>query len=416
MTFARRRISHFAAASAIALAWSSIALAADFTIDNVRLTPKNDGATVTIRTIQVRGSNLSKEDFARIYDPATPKEQAAALAKKLQVESVSAPEIVFTRADDKPGVVTLRGYQMTKYNQGKFARFSMAGVEGKFRPEAGGGDATIKSGPLTIEDADISRAIDAAMKGDLGEAAPRLGKFEFRDFEVRFPEKSAAGDLMHTFRLGALLASQTYQGEHPLKGLVELRNVVFIPAPQSGAAAGMGQFGYKQIDIGLKGEGVYNAATKAYELTDLTINGVNAGALSLRGLFGNIGPEAFNGGQLARIGALMAGEVSNISLRYADNGLFDKALVFFAQMNGKDPMAVRQEWAGMIAGILPIMTGGDPGAMKVATAISEFIRAPKSLAISIKSKNGPVRFADLQQLSDPAALFKQIEIEASANR
>jgi hypothetical protein len=178
----------------------------------------------------------------------------------------------------------------------------------------------------------------------------------------------------------------------------------------------MGQFGYNQVDMGVRGEGTYNPATKGYDLTDFTINGINAGVLTLKGLFGNIGPEAFNGAQMARIGALMGGDVSNISLRYADNGLFDKALVFFAKMNNKDPMAVRQEWAGMIAGILPMMTGGDPGALKIAGAVSDFIKAPKSLTISLKGKGGPVRFADLQQISDPATLLQKIEVEASANK
>ncbi len=416
MSFARHRAHLFAAVSVISLSAASVALAADFTIDNVNIKPTDKGATVIIKTIDVRGANVSKEEFARIYDPNTPKDQRAALAKKLQFESVTVPEIVLQRTDEKPGTITFRGYQMTKYNQGMFARFAMAGMEGKFRPDEGGGDATLKSGPLTIEDADLSKAIDAAMKGDLADAAPRIGKFDFRDFEVRFPEKSAGAPLLHTFRLGAFNVTATYSGDVPLKSLVDIRNAVFVPAPNSGAAMGMQQFGYNQVDVGLKGEGTYNPSTKAYNLSDFTINGINAGALTLTGLFGGIGPEAFTGTQMARLGALLQGDVSAIALRYADNGLFDKSLVFYAKMSGKDPMAVRQEWAGMIAGILPMMTGGDPGALKIASAVSDFIKAPRSLTISIKGKGGPVRFGELQQIKDPTEILKRIDIEASANK
>jgi hypothetical protein len=416
MTFARHRAPLFAAASVIAIVTSSVAMAADFRLENVVLTPANKGATVTIKTIDVKGTNLTQDEFKKFYDPATSKEEIAALAKRAKFDSITVPEIVLSRTDDKPGTVTFRGYQLSNYNAGKFARFTLAGVDGKFRPDAGGGDAEIKVGPLTIEGADLSTAIDAAIKGDIADAAPRFGKFELLGLEVKFPEKAASGPLMHTFKMASLLGTSTYSGEIPLKGFAELKNAVFIPAPNSDAAKSMAQFGYNQVDIGLKGEGTYNPANKSYDLSNLTINGVNAGAISFAGLFGSIGPEAFNGSQMARLGALMQGELSAISLRYADSGLFDKALVFYAKMNGKDPVAVRQEWAGMIAGILPMMTGGDPGAMKIASAVSEFIKAPKSLTISIKSKGGPVKFAELGAIKDPAEILKRVDIEASANK
>lgn len=417
MSFARHHKHLFAAASLTVLAWTGAAAAADFTIENVSFPQKEDKAAVSIKSIVVKGSNLSREEFERIYHPDTSKNDRLALIRKLQVASLSVPEVVVSKTGGKdPGTIVFRGYQLTNYDQGKFARFVMAGIDGKFIPKADEGEVTIKAGALNIEDADVSKVIDAAIKDQLADSSTKIGKIDFRDFEVRFPENSAGAPLYHTVKIGSVTGAATYAGELPTKSVGEVKGVVFVPAPNSGAAAAMGQFGYNQVDMGVRGEGTYNPATKGYDLTDFTINGINAGVLTLKGLFGNIGPEAFNGAQMARIGALMGGDVSNISLRYADNGLFDKALGFFAKMNNKDPMAVRQEWAGMIAGILPMMTGGDPGALKIAGAVSDFIKAPKSLTISLKGKGGPVRFADLQQISDPAALLQKIEVEASANK
>ena len=178
----------------------------------------------------------------------------------------------------------------------------------------------------------------------------------------------------------------------------------------------MAEFGYNQVNAGIRGEGLYNPATKGYDLTDFSMSGINVGVLSLKGLFGSIGPEAFTGTQMARLGALMASDISNLSLRYADNGLFEKALVFYAKMNGKDATAVRTEWAGMVTGLLPMVMGGDAGGLKLASALAEFIKSPKSLTISLKGKAGPVRIADLQQITDPGELIKKIEIDASANK
>lgn len=414
MSLARHPKRLFLAVSVAVLAWTGAAAAADFTIDNVSFPERDKKPAVAIKTIVVKGSNLSREDFARIYDPATPKEEALALARKLEVASVSAPEIVFTKTGKDAGTITFRGYELTNFNQGKLAKFVLGGVAGSFK--ADDGDVSLKAGQLTIEDADFSKVLEAVAKDEIPTSSPRIGKMDFRDFEARFPEKGNSGPLYHVVKVGSVTGAATYSGDLPTKALGEVKGVVFIPAANSEAAGAMTQFGYSQVDIGLRGEGAYNPATRAYDLTDFTINGVNAGALTLKGLFGNIGPEAFNGEQFARLGALLAGDVSTVSLRYADTGLFDKALVFYAKTAGKDPQAVRQEWAGMIAGILPMMTGGDPGAMKVASAVSEFVKAPKSLMISITGKGGPVKFSQLQSVQDPAALLKMVEIEAVANR
>ena len=112
----------------------------------------------------------------------------------------------------------------------------------------------------------------------------------------------------------------------------------------------------------------------------------------------------------------MKGKTTGMNLRYVDSGLFDKALVFFAKSQGKDPAAVRKEWAMMIVGMLPMLMGGDSVALRLSEALSAFVTQPKSLAISLKGKNGPINFADFGRFADPSYLLSQVEITAVANK
>lgn len=70
----------------------------------------------------------------------------------------------------------------------------------------------------------------------------------------------------------------------------------------------------------------------------------------------------------------------------------------------------------MIVGMLPMLMGGDPAALKLSEALSAFVTQPKSLSISLKGKKGPINFTDLSKLADPSALLSQVEITAVANR
>ena len=201
MTFARNK-RLFLAAPVVALAWMGTAAAADFTFENLRIQQPGKDGTVTIKSIDVKGSNLSREEFARLTESSTPQQEAIGLIKKLQAERISIPEIMLSGKGDTPGAIYFRGYEVTKINQGRFARFAMAGMEGKFIPEKDGGEVSLKSGPLVIEDGDFAKLIDAAIAGNLIDATARVGKMDFRDFEFSFPEKGPAGPLIHSFRIG----------------------------------------------------------------------------------------------------------------------------------------------------------------------------------------------------------------------
>jgi hypothetical protein len=227
---------------------------------------------------------------------------------------------------------------------------------------------------------------------------------------------NAAGGNMYRVGLKSVRAATDYAGDVPTKAVASFNGLYFYAPPGSEAGRTLASFGYDRVEIGLHFDGAYNPATKSFQLTDYSISGLNAGSLALSGGFNDIAPSAFTGNNATRLAALMNGAISSVNLRYVDDGLFDKALAFYAATQGKEAVAVRKEWAMMIVNMLPMLMGANPAALKLSEALSAFVSQPKSLAISLKGKNGPVGMADLMKLANPMLLLSQVEITAVANR
>ena len=221
---------------------------------------------------------------------------------------------------------------------------------------------------------------------------------------------------MFRFGMKSASAKTDYAGDLPTKAVASFDGMYFVAPPSSQAGAMLSSFGYNRLEFGLNFDGSYNPANRTFALTNYSLTGLNAGSLAFSGGFADVDGAAFTSTMIGRLDAMMKGKISNLNLRYVDAGLFEKALVFYAQSQGKSPAAVRKEWSMMIVGMLPMVMGGDPAALKISEALSAFVSQPKSLSISLKGKNGPVAIADLSALSNPMALLSMVEITAVANR
>ena len=122
----------------------------------------------------------------------------------------------------------------------------------------------------------------------------------------------------------------------------------------------------------------------------------------------------FTGDSKTRLAGLMGADLSTLSINYADKGLFPKVIAFFATSQGKTVDALKTEWSAMATQFLPLVLGGDPSSIKLATAIGKFIGDPKSLTITAKAKGGPVKATDLMSIKDPKALLQKIDLDATA--
>lgn len=390
-----------------------------FTLENVRAPMENGEGEIAIRRVEIVDTNLTRAEVEKVFTTATDVKERGEIAARMQAKRIAIPEIVVTRTGAEGGVLTINDYLVENLQEGRFSRFGVAGAAGKFTSKEGG-EGTIASGPLLVQDADFSAFIAAAKRGDITEGLMKVGYASWKGFRVTVPDKdvpaNAPGGSTHTIHMDSLESRTTYDGYTPLKTAATVSGIVFQPAPSSEPAQAMKRFGYDKVDLGITFAGDYNPTAKTFAMTDYTINGSEAGSLGFVGQFGNLGPGVFTAAKMERMNAMLEGTLNTLTLNYADKGLFEKALAYYAASTKKKPDAVRAEWSMMVTGMLPMLMGGDPAALKLAEALGNFVRSPKNLSITVKSKGPGVSFADMARFREPGDFLSKFDLTATANR
>lgn len=406
------------ASLALAMCFGSAAFAADITLQNVTVESPNGKSSVVMKTVEAKGTNLTEAELKKLFTVATPKDERLAITSKMKAESLSIPSIeIIGKTQNTPGKITIQGASVTGISEGKFKTAGFQGIDGEIEQKKSGGTVTVKSGPMNITDGDVSGMLAAVMKnGNPEDGTMRFGSATWKDFMVRFPEKSRGKVVYHTVKMAQASGETKYNGEVPVSSTGKIEGLVFEPAPNSKPGMSMKMFGYDRINGSITFAGTYDPSNKAMKLTDYTIAGENAGSLKVTADFGNIDKTVFTGNARDRMAGMMGGDVDNLVVNFVNQGLFDKAVAFYGKMKGKAADAVKQEWAGMVGGMLPMMLGGSPDALKAANAVTDFIKNPKNITIALSGKAGPLKFSDFMQVRNPMQLMQKINIDAQANQ
>ena len=390
-----------------------------YVLENVQTRSADKSAEVLIPRIEVVGANVTRADIEQLLTPDLPAAARAELTMNMQAQRIFVPQVIVTRTDKDKSRFVVRDYLVTNLDRARFDRISIGGVEGTVTGE-NKGEGKFVSGPIVLEGGDFSKVAAAAKAGSPADGVAKLRLFTWAGFEMTMPDTdlpaSASGGNMYRIGMKSVRAVTDYAGDVPTRAVANFNGLYFYAPPGSEAGRTLASFGYERIEFGLNFDGAYNPTTKSFTLTDYSISGLNAGSLALSGGFADIDGSTFTADNAGRLAALMKGKIDGVNLRYVDAGLFDKALAFYATSQGKNVTAVRKEWSLMIVGMLPMLMGGNPAALKLSEALSEFVSQPKSLSISLKGKNGPVGMADLMKFADPMFLLSQVDITAVANR
>lgn len=390
-----------------------------FVLENVRAPMEDGDGDVSFRRVEIVDTNLTRAEIDKLFATATESRERGEIAAKMQAKRIAIPEIVVTRKGKEGGTLTVNDYVVENLQEGRFSRFGIAGAAGRFTSKDGG-EGTIASGPMLLQDADLSGFIAAAKRGDVTEGVMKVGAASWKGFRLTVPDKdvpaNAPGGATHTIRMDNLESRTSYDGFTPLKTAASVSGIVFQPAPASEPAQAMKRFGYDKVDLGITFAGAYDPAAKTFAMTDYTINGVDAGALAFLGQFGNVAPGVFTAAKMERLNAVLEGTLDTLTLNYADKGLFEKALAYYAASTKKKPDAVRAEWAMMVTGMLPMLMGGDPAALKLAEALGNFVRSPKNLSITVKSKGPGVSFNEMARFREPGDFLSKFDLTVTANR
>jgi hypothetical protein len=391
-----------------ALAWPT-GETGDVAIDDFSTTDK-DGAKIVIKHIEFTGTNLEKEDIQKLLTPGTPKDEELELVKKLKAEKISIPSIEVTPKDG--GLIKMTGFEANNVDEGRVGKLAIAGIDGSGQEK--GAKVAIKSGALLLEDADLAEILKAT-GGGAGAPKGRLGHLTWQGVDIIAPDDKAPGKTMHV-AFGSFELKSDYDGDVMKKGSTTLKGLIVEPAPGSDFANQLASLGYSKIEMGAAIGAHYEAGAKTLSLEQFTIEGVQMGSLGLKANFGDIDPILFTGDEDARMQALMGGSIASLEIKLVNSGLFEKTLAFYAKQQGTTADALKQQVAAAAAQMVPVLLGGAPESLKVATEAQKFIDTPKNLTVSLKAKGAPLKAADFMGAGDPTAVFSKVDISAVANQ
>jgi len=412
-------LAHLAAAPAaglgLAIVWSAQAQAqASIVLENQTMDNGTKGTFVFPR-IEFNGTNLTRDEVAKLFTAGTPKEEAVAIVSKMTAARVAIPTAVLNGKDAR---ITLVNIVMTNIDKGQVGQLTLGGVDGSFTTDDGQ-IATIKSGGLQIDGANYSGMFEAMKDGELANGTSRFSKFVWQGLEINVPDKdvpaAAPGGNMIKFRLGSIMVDATYDGDIPLKVAGSVANLLIQPPSSSDGAKQLAAVGYDKLDLGFTFAGAYDPATKVYTLSDLTLRGVDAGSVGLKAQLDGVEKVVLSGPQAARMIGLFGAGVSGVELRFVNAGLVEKALNYFAKQQGKSPEALREEARGMATQIIPVMLGGDANSLRIAEAVSRFIADPKGLTVTAKAKSGSLGLIELMGIRNPASLLAKADVQVTAD-
>ena len=396
-----------AGATGLAFAQSS-----DVRIESLKIGAGEE--VVELKGIAFTGSNLSQDEIGALLALDTPASQRTTLAARLKASSASIAEIIV--GAPAKGPLTFKSFQADGVDQGKIKRLTLAG--GQAGPTINGETASFRSGALTIDDIDVSSVLNGLIKGSILSVKPTVARLSWNGFEASFPDKDTAatapGGNLINIRLGALDAQSLYDGGVMTKSTTAIRNLVVEFPKASDTGKTLADAGYDRVDLGMTTSVAFNPARKSLMIDDLTISGVGMGTVGLRAELGNVDPAMLNGDPMAALAALMTVEFASAELTIGNDGLIDKALVAVAKEQGKKPEQLKKEAGAMVTQFTPMLLGGDPASLQVAAALGAFIRNPKNLSVTVKGKDGPLKFTDLD-FDQPMSILQELEIGAAAN-
>ena len=152
--FDHHRISRASFLAAVLVAGFSVPVLAQsgsVALDNLSFPVGDKGLTVSIKRVDVTGTNLSRDEVAVLFVPGTPKDKAADILKKMRAQKFSIPEI---RLKDANTDFTLRNFDASDVVEGRVARVGLAGFDGILKAEKGG-QGTVKGGSVEIIQTDL---------------------------------------------------------------------------------------------------------------------------------------------------------------------------------------------------------------------------------------------------------------------
>jgi hypothetical protein len=385
---------------------------ANVSLDNWTITSK-DGAKFFIKHADFTNTTLDKDEIQKLLNPDTSRDDEVALIKKLKVDRISIPAIDMT--PEAGGAIHIHEFEADNVESGKVAKVAIASIEGDSKDEKGG-NVAIKSGTLRFDNADLAEVLKAAGGSREQGLMARVGHISWEAIDITAPdEDSGSGKNLHV-AVGSFDLTSDYDGDVVKHGATTVKGLIIEPSAGSDLANQLATLGYSRLELGAAIGARYEATAKTLALDNLTIEGVAMGSIGVKANFGDVDPLLFTGQQASRLQALTGASIASLEIKIVNAGLFEKALAFYAKQEDTTIDAVKQQFATATTQMAPLLLGGSPDSLKVASEVQKFINEPNSLMISVKAKGEPLKATDFMGVGDPSEIVGKLDISAAANQ
>ncbi len=271
------------------------------------------------------------------------------------------------------------------------------------------GDFSIQGGNKMLVDAFVS-GFESGMEGESFEnlmASSLYADPTDPGFDTLVVEKvSFAGEGV-TFEMPSLAAAVTRNDAgKPTRYVTAPYSATLAADPNGGSwgaelAGGLGMLGYEKLEFSGEGLVTFDPAndTATYEKSTFTLK--DGFTIDFTGKFGGLKSygdamqvlaatgESMDGDPEAMMEALSKLSLFNLQFTLKDDSIVDRVLNLAATQSGEDPEAMRNQIVAMsaMAPMMAAQSGIDPAvATEMATAVSNFIKKPGTLTISLSPK------------------------------
>jgi hypothetical protein len=363
----------------------------------------------------VQAQSVRDRIVAMIKDGAT-----AAGAKDVTVNNVTGDDSRFTIGETT--ATTETDGRTTTFTAGPTTY-----VGAKIAPDGGYTINQIDATDVNIEEEESSFSIDAVkVTNYLGQALDKARANNFMG--DRFDRLEMTGISLEEASGPNITAQSLVMttggdiGGLPSKGSLEVKAIVLPVDESNDQQKALADLGYKELNIDLSAFGSFDEKSKRLSLDNLLIGGQSVGKFSLSLAFGNVTADALQQLRAAQddnakqLEVMQAFTLDGLTIRLENDSIVDRMLDNQAKQQG---VARADLVKGLSEGLGPMLAAiNNPAtSQKVQAAVDAFLKAPKSLSVSIKPAN-PVPFAQLVAVAGvaPQTLPDLLGFDIVANR
>jgi len=192
----------------------------------------------------------------------------------------------------------------------------------------------------------------------------------------------------------------------------KLDHCVFNLVPGNSTSDPLIAAGFAKLDLSSTTDAQWDETTQRLTIATARAEGKDLGSATIALTADNLAHEAFNGDQFTRQAAWLGALLKSLDVKLDNQKFLDIGFAAEAKKAGKSLDQYRSELIAGAAVTIPAVLGNSPAAKALASAVTRFLADPKSLHVTITSKDG----IGAGDAADPAHILDKVDLTATANQ